>query len=142
MLGNLVIISMSETSPRPLPNGSEMYAPFPILLPERPAHTSQYPKHSSTSYFIPMDWIYGLTLDRFWNEADERLDLLRVPKTFGYRQVSSAPEFRSRAWRRSQSSEILSPDSLGRVARNSALRKQLPDVMWVKKSQQKNATKA
>ena len=88
-----------------------------------------------------MDWVYSLTLDRFWNEADERLDLLRVPKTFGYRQVSSAPELRSRAWRRSQSSEVLSPDSFGRVARNSMLRKQLPAVVWVSKSQQKNNVK-
>ena len=56
--------------------------------------------------------------------AEDRLDCLRPPKSFGYR-IWAHPDYVDPDWRRSQSSERIDEDSEGRVLREPILKSQL-----------------
>ena len=96
----------------------------------------RYPRGSSTSYYLWMQWIESLFREENWAHvmAADKLDCLRPPKSFGFRSWGDA-KYVDKDWRRSQSSEAVAEDHRGRVVRNPEWRSQLTptppgDDLW------------
>ena len=73
-----------------------------------------------------MKWVYELFLDETWNNAEDRVDLLHPPKSYGERHFADTDWYYDRTWRASQSSEALSADSRSRVFRDRRLASRVP----------------